>query len=53
MTVIGLTLGSLATPFYVRALMGAALEVDIAAVMKQIAIIVFICSHRALMISTA
>lgn len=44
MTVIGLTLGSLATPFYVRALMGAALEVDIAAVMKmkQIAIIVFI-----------
>ncbi|MGD9246982.1 MAG: universal stress protein [Desulfobacteraceae bacterium] len=42
MTVIGLTLGSLATPFYVRALMGAALEVNIAAVMKQIAIIVFI-----------
>jgi ACR3 family arsenite efflux pump ArsB/nucleotide-binding universal stress UspA family protein len=42
MTVIGLTLGSLATPFYVRALMGATLEVDIAAVMKQIAIIVFI-----------
>ena len=42
MTVIGLTLGSLATPFYVRALMGAALEVDIAAVMKQIAVIVFI-----------
>jgi len=42
MTVIGLTLGSLATPFYVRALMGAALQVDIPAVMKQIAIIVFI-----------
>lgn len=42
MTVIGLTLGSLATPFYVRALMGAALEVDIVAVMKQIAVIVFI-----------
>ncbi|MGB5985240.1 MAG: bile acid:sodium symporter [Desulfobacterales bacterium] len=42
MTVIGLTLGSIATPFYVRALMGAALEVDIPAVMKQIAIIVFI-----------
>lgn len=42
MTVIGLTLGSLATPFYVRALMGAALQVDISAVMKQIAIIVFI-----------
>ena len=42
MTVIGLTLGSLATPFYVQALMGASLEVDIAAVMKQIAVIVFI-----------
>ncbi len=42
MTVIGLTLGSLATPFYVRALMGATLEVNIIAVMKQIAIIVFI-----------
>jgi ACR3 family arsenite efflux pump ArsB/nucleotide-binding universal stress UspA family protein len=42
MTVIGLTLGSLATPFYVRALMGAALEVDMIAVMKQIAVIVFI-----------
>ncbi|GAB6906062.1 hypothetical protein JCM12296A_18970 [Desulfosarcina cetonica] len=42
MTVIGLTLGSLATPFYVRALMGATLEVDIAAVMKQIVMIVFI-----------
>jgi ACR3 family arsenite efflux pump ArsB len=41
MTVIGLTLGSLATPFYVKVLMGAALEVDIPAVMKQIAIIVF------------
>lgn len=42
MTVIGLTLGSIATPFYVRGLMGTALEVDIAAVMKQIAVIVFI-----------
>ncbi len=42
MTVIGLTLGSLATPFYVRALMGATLEVNIAAVMKQIVVIVFI-----------
>jgi ACR3 family arsenite transporter len=42
MTVIGLTLGSLLTPFYVRALMGAALEVNILAVMKQIAVIVFI-----------
>jgi ACR3 family arsenite efflux pump ArsB/nucleotide-binding universal stress UspA family protein len=42
MTVIGLTLGSLLTPFYVRALMGAALEVNLLAVLKQIAIIVFI-----------
>ena len=41
MTVIGLTLGSIATPFYVRALLGAALDVDIIAVMKQIIIIVF------------
>jgi ACR3 family arsenite efflux pump ArsB len=42
MTVIGLTLGSPATPFYVQVLMGAALEVNIPAVMKQIAVIVFI-----------
>jgi ACR3 family arsenite efflux pump ArsB/nucleotide-binding universal stress UspA family protein len=42
MTVIGLTLGSIATPFYVRALMGTALAVDIVAVIKQIAVIVFI-----------
>ena len=42
MTVIGLTIGSLATPFYVRALMGAALDVNIPAVMQQIALIVFI-----------
>lgn len=42
MTVIGLTLGSLATPFYVKALMGASLEVNVLAVMKQIVVIVFI-----------
>jgi predicted Na+-dependent transporter/nucleotide-binding universal stress UspA family protein len=42
MTVIGLTLGSIATPFYVRALMGAALEVDILAVIRQIVVIVFL-----------
>ncbi|ACV68487.1 universal stress protein [Desulfohalobium retbaense] len=42
MTVIGLTLGSLATPFYVQFLMGASLEVNVMAVMKQIVIIVFI-----------
>lgn len=42
MTVIGLTLGSLATPFYVQWLMGQAIEVSIAAVIKQIAFIVFL-----------
>ncbi len=42
LVVIGLTLGSLATPFYTRFLMGTAIEVSIAAVMKQILIIVFI-----------
>jgi len=42
MTVIGLTLGSLATPFYVQFLMGASIEVNMLAVMKQIVIIVFI-----------
>jgi len=42
MTVIGLTLGSLLTPFYVKALMGASLEVNVQAVLKQIVIIVFI-----------
>jgi arsenite transporter len=42
MTVIGLTLGSIATPFYVKFLMGATLEVNIMTVMKQIAVIVFL-----------
>ncbi|GER94153.1 arsenite transporter [hot springs metagenome] len=42
MTVIGLTLGSLATPFYVQFLMGAHVEVEIINVMKQIAFIVFL-----------
>lgn len=42
MTVIGLTLGSLATPLYVRYLMGAEIEVNLYAVFKQIVIIVFI-----------
>ena len=42
MTVIGLTLGSIATPFYVKVLMGAELEVNIMAVMKQILFIVFL-----------
>ena len=42
MTVIGLILGSVATPFYVQALMGAHVEVDMAGIMKQIAFIVFL-----------
>ncbi|MCX5870549.1 MAG: bile acid:sodium symporter [Deltaproteobacteria bacterium] len=42
MTVIGLTLGSLATPFYVKMLMGARVDMDMAMVVKQIGYIVFI-----------
>jgi ACR3 family arsenite efflux pump ArsB len=42
MTVIGLTLGSLATPFYVTFLMGARVEVDLVHVATQIAVIVFL-----------
>jgi len=42
MTVIGLTLGSLATPFYVQALMGAKVDVDLMLVARQILIIVFL-----------
>ena len=42
MTVIGLTLGALATPFYVKALMGATIDVSVTAVMRQIAVIVFL-----------
>jgi predicted Na+-dependent transporter len=42
MTVVGLVAGSLATPLYVKLLMGAAIQVDIAAVFKQIFFIVFL-----------
>ncbi len=42
MTVIGLTLGSIAAPFYVQALLGASVDVDMILVVKQIVIIVFI-----------
>ena len=41
MTVVGLILGSLATPFYVQWFLGANVTVDTLAVMKQIAFIVF------------
>jgi ACR3 family arsenite efflux pump ArsB len=42
MTVFGLTLGSLATPFYVRFLMGTHVDVHVMNVMKQIVLIVFL-----------
>jgi ACR3 family arsenite efflux pump ArsB len=42
MTVVGLILGSLATPFYVQWLLGATVTVDITSIMKQIAFIVFL-----------
>lgn len=42
MTVIGLTLGSLATPLYVKMLMGAKVDMDMVLVVKQIGYIVFL-----------
>ena len=42
MTVIGLTLGSIATPFYVSGLLGATVEVDLLKVIQQIVVIVFL-----------
>jgi ACR3 family arsenite transporter len=42
MTVIGLILGSIATPFYATWLLGASVEIPLAAVFKQILIIVFL-----------
>ncbi|MBT8330007.1 MAG: bile acid:sodium symporter [Desulfofustis sp.] len=42
MTVIGLIVGSLATPFYVDWLLGAKVEVSLAKVMQQILLIVFL-----------
>lgn len=42
MTVIGLIAGSLATPLYAKWLMGAVIEIPLANVFKQIALIVFL-----------
>lgn len=42
LTVIGLTLGSLATPVYVNSLLGATVSVNFAKVFQQIAVIVFL-----------
>ena len=42
MTVVGLVLGSIATPFYAKWLMGAVVEIPLADVFRQIIIIVFL-----------
>ncbi len=42
MTVIGLTLGSIATPFYVQFFMGATIDINFFKVLQQIVVIVFI-----------
>lgn len=42
MTILGLILGSVATPFYVQWLMGASVPVDLLAVFSQIALIVLL-----------
>ncbi|WP_028491405.1 arsenic resistance protein [Thioalkalivibrio sp. ALE19] len=42
MTVVGLLLGALATPFYVDVLMGATLEVDLLRILWQIGVIVLL-----------
>ena len=42
MTIIGLTLGALLTPFYVQVLMGAKIDVNFLLIVKQIIIIVFL-----------
>ncbi|MEZ4598697.1 MAG: bile acid:sodium symporter [Syntrophotaleaceae bacterium] len=42
MTVIGLVVGSIATPFFVQWLMGTVIEIPLAQVFKQIALIVFV-----------
>lgn len=42
MTVIGLILGSIATPFYAKWLMGATIEIPLASIFQQIVLIVFL-----------
>lgn len=42
MTVIGLILGSIATPFYAKWLMGAAIEIPLSDIFRQIIVIVFL-----------
>ncbi len=42
MTVIGLILGSVLAPLYIQMLLGASIEIDMAGIFRQIAIIVFL-----------
>jgi len=42
MTVVGLILGSLATPLYVQALLGAQVQIDLRGVFQQIGLVVFL-----------
>ena len=42
MTVVGLVLGSLATPFYVQFLMGTSIEMSVLPALKQVVLIVFL-----------
>ena len=42
MTVIGLILGSIATPFYAKWLMGAVVDIPLASIFRQIVMIVFL-----------
>ncbi len=42
MTVIGLIIGSLATPLYIKYLMGTVIEIPLAAIFRQIILIVFL-----------
>ena len=42
MTIIGLTLGSVLTPFYLKYLMGAVVEIPLGKIFTQIAVVVFL-----------
>lgn len=42
MTVLGLTLGSVVTPFYLKAFMGETMHFEMLSVMRQIALVVFV-----------
>ena len=42
MTIVGLIVGSVATPFYAKWLMGTVVEIPLVGVFKQIALVVFL-----------